>query len=292
MIDVPPSSPKPQPRVARPKSTRQAAAATAAPQQHSAGPAQPSARVSGGGGGGASGAARARAHGPATRTRRESIKNFGGGGGGGGLTADQLAGLRLQDEQQRMQELHEGQHHHHYNPPPQQRSRSTLTLPTSFSSPERSFSSPESSVPPAYDSGQRAATLQSKLALVRAEYNGGGGGEMPSSGSSPRAQRRNPARGGNETLEVLFDFEPTQADEIRLNVGELVQILEAPGDGWVKVRKEDRSVGFCPEDYIGKNRTAKSAQPSSIVLRMVSLSSASCSSRFPGVADDGRLVAS
>ena len=93
-------------------------------------------------------------------------------------------------------------------------------------------------------------------------------------------------------MEVLFDFEPTQADEIRLNVGELVQILEAPGDGWVKVRKEDRSVGFCPEDYIGKNRTAKSAQPSSIVLRMVSLSSASCSSRFPYVADDGRLVAS
>jgi hypothetical protein len=64
-----------------------------------------------------------------------------------------------------------------------------------------------------------AARLKEGLVLNRA-HDGGGGAAA-------------------EQYECLFDFNPSQPDEIPLSVGTPVQVLERPGDGWVKVRTSD-----------------------------------------------------
>lgn len=138
----------------------------------------------------------------------------------GGMTREDLARLQMIDQQRR---LHEEQQlrmqQQHYNPGSGRSSGGG----GGGGGAQQGYGG--GGPPPYADGGGNsvpmggqgsAVPLSAKLATLRVESGIGAGG------GSPRTHRRAGSLGGNETLEVLFDFDPTQQDEIRLDVGEMV----------------------------------------------------------------------
>jgi len=62
---------------------------------------------------------------------------------------------------------------------------------------------------------------------------------------------------------ALYDFEPSQTDELRLRQDETMLILQDFGDGWLRVRITDGSEGFVPQGYVQivQGREAAAPQP-------------------------------
>jgi uncharacterized protein YgiM (DUF1202 family) len=56
-----------------------------------------------------------------------------------------------------------------------------------------------------------------------------------------------------ETATVLFAYEKNQEDEISIEGGEIVLVMEKNDNQWWKIQNNDGSVGFVPGNYLQMN---------------------------------------
>lgn len=57
--------------------------------------------------------------------------------------------------------------------------------------------------------------------------------------------------GGATRVQAMYAYKPTNADELELNVGDVLSVLESHADGWMKgARKVDGRVGFFPANHV------------------------------------------
>ena len=65
----------------------------------------------------------------------------------------------------------------------------------------------------------------------------------------PQPQSRDNNQGVLEYVEAIYDFEPQQEGDLRLRVGDKIQVLEKPSPEWYKGRSNG-VVGMFPSNYV------------------------------------------
>lgn len=78
---------------------------------------------------------------------------------------------------------------------------------------------------------------------------------------------------------VLYPFEATSQEELTINVGEELELLETENDGWCRTRNKLGEVGFVPETYLEVKYSMTSDDADSL-SRLSSHASSSCISEI------------